>query len=121
ETGVRPHAIRHGEQFRKNKYVAFHKHKYKSHSKRLPVSKKSLKIALLTYGFWPQQAGMEMMVHNLAQTFQSMGHDCHLFAPRVSKKYTEIEHDYSLTRFRSERDLKDHIRRLSSGRAFDVI
>lgn len=120
EVGLAPHKIQVGEQFRKNPFVEFHKHKYKSHSGEAKP-RTPLKIAFLTYGFWPQQAGMEMMVHNLAETLQGQGHECYLYAPYVRRRYTEIGHSYVLARFKSEQDLKEMICAECDFRKFDVI
>lgn len=64
------------------------------------------RIGILTLGFWPNQAGMEMMIHNLAQELTRAGDLVSVFTPKVTKPYEEIEHSYLLRRYKDENHLK---------------
>ena len=59
-----------------------------------------LNIAILTLGFWPNMAGMEMMTHNLATSLTDSGNLVVLFAPKEEAAYEEIKHHYLLRRFK---------------------
>ncbi|MFN2382960.1 MAG: glycosyltransferase family 4 protein [Gemmatimonadota bacterium] len=58
-----------------------------------------MRIALLTFNFWPRRAGIEYVVHDLATELHRAGHQVTVFAPRVRERFDEIEHTYGLVRF----------------------
>lgn len=80
-----------------------------------------MNIAMLTPGFWPVQAGMELFFHNLAERLSIAGHKVHLFAPLPTQEFTEIESTYHLQRFASPADLFVKFAAIQRFSAFDVI
>lgn len=79
------------------------------------------RVGVLTLGFWPAQAGMEMMIHNLATHLSIAGDLVTLYAPKPKKEYTEISHNYLLIRFRDEADFLARFRKQHAVLPFDVI
>ena len=53
-------------------------------------------------GFWPQQAGMEMFIHNLAIEWTKAGDLVTLFAPEPGKPFEEIHRNFVIRRFRDD-------------------
>jgi glycosyltransferase involved in cell wall biosynthesis len=63
------------------------------------------RVAILTLGFWPSQAGMEMFIHNLAWRMTEDGDEVVLFTPKPDVEFEEIERNYMIRRYRSEDEL----------------
>lgn len=80
-----------------------------------------LNIAVLTYGFWPQQAGMEMMVNNLSSQLTKAGNNVVLFAPKPKKDYEELKSNYIIRRFKSTDDMKRIFKEHHASMPFDVL
>ncbi|WP_354672518.1 glycosyltransferase [Vibrio metschnikovii] len=80
-----------------------------------------LNIGILTYGFWPQQAGMEMMVHNLSSQLTKAGNNVVLFAPKPKKDYEELKSNYIIRRFKSTDDMKRIFKDHHASMPFDVL
>ena len=80
-----------------------------------------LNIGILTYGFWPQQAGMEMMVHNLSSQLTKAGNNVVLFAPKPKKEYEELKANYIIRRFKSPDDMKRIFKEHHQSMPFDVL
>lgn len=80
-----------------------------------------LNIGVLTFGFWPQQAGMEMMVHNLATQLTKIGNNVVLFAPKPKKEYEELKGSYIIRRFKSKDDMKRIFKEHHEAMPFDVL
>lgn len=80
-----------------------------------------LNIGILTYGFWPQQAGMEMMVHNLSSQLTKAGNNVVLFAPKPKKEYEELKANYIIRRFKSPDDMKRIFKDHHASMPFDVL
>lgn len=80
-----------------------------------------LNIGILTYGFWPQQAGMEMMVHNLSSQLTKAGNNVVLFAPKPKKDYEELKSNYIIRRFKSTDDMKRIFKEHHASMPFDVL
>lgn len=79
------------------------------------------RVAILTLGFWPNQAGMELMIHNLATHLTNAGDLVTLFAPKPSKAFEEIPHNYLLKRFKDEQDFSRLFALQHAVLPFDVI
>lgn len=79
------------------------------------------RVGILTLGFWPAQAGMELMIHNLATHLTLAGDLVTLYAPKPDKPFEEIRHNYLLKRFRSERHFFEMFRRQHAVLPFDVL
>lgn len=79
------------------------------------------RVAILTLGFWPSQAGMELMIHNLAVHLTRAGDLVTLYAPRPEKAFEEIPHNYLLKRFKSERHFLELFRRQHAVLPVDVL
>lgn len=82
---------------------------------------KKLNIGILTMGFWPQQAGMEMMVHNLAKQLTETGSNVVLFAPKPKKEFQELKCNYLIRRFKNFDDMKQKFRDHHASMPFDVL
>lgn len=82
---------------------------------------KKLNIGILTLGFWPQQAGMEMMVHNLASQMTLEGNNVVLFAPKPKKEFTEIKSRYIVRRFNDFENMKLLFKEHHNSMPFDVL
>jgi glycosyltransferase involved in cell wall biosynthesis len=80
-----------------------------------------LNIGILTYGFWPQQAGMEMMVHNLASQLTQAGNNVVLFAPKPTQVIEELKTNYIIRRFNSADDMKLIFKEHHASMPFDVL
>lgn len=80
-----------------------------------------LNVAVLTYGFWPQQAGMEMMVNNLSSQLTKAGSNVVLFAPKPKKDYQELKTNYIIRRFKSNDDMKRIFKEHHASMPFDVL
>jgi len=80
-----------------------------------------LNVGVLTFGFWPQQAGMEMMVHNLSSQLTKAGNNVVLFAPKPKIKFKELESNYIIRRFNSHNDMMRIFEDHHSAMPFDVI
>ncbi|WP_018984659.1 glycosyltransferase [Salinimonas chungwhensis] len=107
-------------RFIKNVYVL---DKNKDHREKV-VSRylnNQLNIAVLTFGFWPQQAGMEMMVNNLSSQLTKAGNNVVLFAPKPKKDYEELKSNYIIRRFKSTADMKRIFKEHHASMPFDVI
>ena len=81
----------------------------------------SRRVAILTLGFWPAQAGMELMIHNLASTLTLLGDAVTLFTPKPKKDFTEIDHDYILKRFSGEEGFYRDFATYHKSLPFDVL
>lgn len=79
------------------------------------------RVAILTLGFWPQQAGMEMFIHNLAVRMTEVGDEVVLFTPKPDQDFEEIERNYIVRRYRSETELFDLIGKHHNSLPFDSI
>lgn len=79
------------------------------------------RVAILTLGFWPNQAGMEMMIHNLALELTRGGDLITLFTPKPSKPFEEIAHTYLLRRYKTEDHLKAIFYEEHTSIPFDVV
>jgi glycosyltransferase involved in cell wall biosynthesis len=62
----------------------------------------SRRVAMLTLGFWPQQAGMEMVFHNLALRMTRAGDQVVLFTPKAKQPFEEIQRNYIIRRYKNE-------------------
>ena len=82
---------------------------------------KKLNIGILTMGFWPQQAGMEMMVHNLATQMTKAGNNVVLFAPKPKKEYQELKGNYIIRRFKDFEAMKSVFKDHHKSMPFDVL
>lgn len=80
-----------------------------------------LNVGILTIGFWPQQAGMEMMVHNLATQITHAGHNVVLFTPKPKKEFEELKSNYIIRRFKDFNDMKRMFKDHHSSMPFDVL
>lgn len=80
-----------------------------------------LNIGILTMGFWPQQAGMEMMVHNLATQMTKTGNNVVLFTPKPKKEFNELKSNYIIRRFKDFEDMKRIFREHHAAMPFDVL
>ena len=78
-------------------------------------------IALITLGFWPQQAGMEMFFHNLAVELTRAGDQVVLFAPLPKMPFEEIQRNYIIRRFKDEAHFEKLFSEHQSGLPFDCI
>jgi glycosyltransferase involved in cell wall biosynthesis len=79
------------------------------------------RVGILTLGFWPSQAGMELMIHNLAVHLTYAGDMVTLYAPKPKKSYVEIPHNYLLKRFRDEQHFCGMFRQQHAVLPFDVL
>lgn len=61
------------------------------------------RVAMITLGFWPQQAGMEMVFHNLATGMTRAGDLVVLFTPMPDKPFEEITRNYIIRRYKDEK------------------
>lgn len=89
--------------------------KIKAHNRNRKV------VAILTMGFWPALAGMEMMVHNLAKKLTEAGDLVVLFAPKPEIDFVEIPHSYLLIRFPDLATMKKKFRELHATMPFDIL
>ena len=80
-----------------------------------------LNIAIITIGFWPDMAGMELMTHNLASNLTNSGNLVVLFAPQKEAAYEEIKHNYLLRRFKDFDHMKQMFHVHHASLPFDVI
>jgi glycosyltransferase involved in cell wall biosynthesis len=60
------------------------------------------RVAMITLGFWPQQAGMEMVFHNLARGMTRAGDLVVLFTPMPAEPFEEIPRNYIIRRYKNE-------------------
>ncbi len=81
----------------------------------------SRRVAILTLGFWPSQAGMELMIHNLAEHLTQAGDLVTLYAPKPEKAFEEIPHTYLLKRFKNEQHFLEMFRIQHAVLPVDVI
>ena len=81
----------------------------------------SRRIALITLGFWPQQAGMEMFFHNLATELTRAGDQIVLFAPLPKEPFDEIERNYIIRRFKDVAHFEKLFSEHQNGLPFDSI
>lgn len=80
-----------------------------------------LNVGILTMGFWPQQAGMEMMVHNLASQITKVGNNVVLFTPKPKKEFKELKGNYIIRRFKDFDDMKRIFKEHHAAMPFDVL
>lgn len=78
-------------------------------------------VAILTLGFWPQQAGMEMFIHNLAEEMTRAGDLVVLFTPKPAIEFDEIEHNYIIRRYRNEDELIELFGKHHNSISFDAL
>jgi glycosyltransferase involved in cell wall biosynthesis len=78
-------------------------------------------VAILTLSFWPKQAGMELLIHNLAVQLTYAGDHVTLYAPQPTRAFEEIPHDYLLKRFENEEHFLEMFRVQHSVLPFDVL
>jgi glycosyltransferase involved in cell wall biosynthesis len=79
------------------------------------------RVAILTLGFWPNQAGMEMMIHSLALELTRSGDQVTLFTPTPDVEFEEIPHTYLLRRYKNENHLLNIFRAEHVSMPFDVL
>jgi glycosyltransferase involved in cell wall biosynthesis len=79
------------------------------------------RVAILTLSFWPKQAGMELMIHNLAAALTNAGDLVTLYAPKPKGPFEEIPHNYRLKRFTSEEHFLEMFRVQHSILPVDVL
>jgi glycosyltransferase involved in cell wall biosynthesis len=79
------------------------------------------RVAILTMGFWPALAGMEMMIHNLATKLTEAGDLVVLFTPKPKIEFVEIPHSYLLIRFPDLETMKKKFREFHATMPFDII
>jgi glycosyltransferase involved in cell wall biosynthesis/tetratricopeptide (TPR) repeat protein len=82
---------------------------------------KQLNVGILTMGFWPQQAGMEMMVHNLATQITKAGSNVVLYTPKPKAEFEELKSNYIIRRFKDFEDMKRIFREHHAAMPFDVL
>lgn len=82
---------------------------------------KQLNVGILTMGFWPQQAGMEMMVHNLATQITKAGSNVVLYTPKPKNEFEELKSNYIIRRFKDFEDMKRIFREHHAAMPFDVL
>lgn len=79
------------------------------------------RVAILTLGFWPNHAGMEMMIHNLALELTRGGDLVTLFTPQPTVEFDEIPHTYLLRRYKTEKHLEAIFAEEHGSIPFDVV
>ena len=79
------------------------------------------RVAMITLGFWPQQAGMEMVFHNLAMGMTRAGDLVVLFTPMPDQPFEEIARNYIIRRYKNEKHFHRMFSEHNAAMPFDCI